>query len=160
MPTTTGGADGGTLRRAIIALVMVGAVGLLAELVLLEHYEDPWQWAPLGLLGVGLPLALLAALRPGASVLRSFRVLMVLYVVAGLVGVVLHLKGNVEFELERNPALRGLPLAWEVLRGATPALAPGALAQLGLLGLLFTFRHPALARRPAAASAIHRTETP
>src|SRR5215213_7779110 len=126
--------DAGVLRRAIIALVVLGAGGLLVELVLLEHYEDAWQWAPLCLLGVGLPLALLAALRPRPGTLRAFRVLMVLYVLAGLVGVVLHLKGNVEFELERNPSLGGLPLAWEVLRGATPALAPGALAQLGLLG--------------------------
>ena len=30
------------------------------------------------------------------------------------------------------------------LRGATPALAPGAMVQLGLLGLAFTFRHPVL----------------
>ena len=35
-------------------------------------------------------------------------------------------------------------LVWKALRGATPALAPGALAQLGLLGLLYTYRHPAL----------------
>ena len=33
-----------------------------------------------------------------------------------------------------------------------PALAPSALAQLGLLGLLYTYRHPALRRRhPDAA---------
>ena len=149
--------DLGLLRRAMLALVLLGMLGLIAELVLLEHYEDPWQWTPLVLLGVGLPLALVAARRPGAGVLRAFRILMALYVLAGLVGVVLHLKGNVEFELERNPSIRGLPLAWEVLRGATPALAPGALAQLGLLGLLFAFRHPAL--RPPAAPTAHRTET-
>ena len=154
---TTTAVDAGTLRRAIIALVLLGTAGLLVELVLLEHYEDPWQWTPLCLLGAGLPLAFAAARRPRPGTLRTFRVWMALYVLAGLVGVVLHLKGNVEFELERDPSLRGLPLAWEVLRGATPALAPGALAQLGLLGLLFTFRHPAL-RQPAAPTA-HRTET-
>jgi hypothetical protein len=33
----------------------------------------------------------------------------------------------------------------ETLRGAIPALAPGAMAQLGLLGLLVSYRHPAVA---------------
>ena len=71
---------------------------------------------------------------------------MLLFLVIGILGVFLHLKGNVEFALERNPSLSGASLAWKALRGATPALAPGALAQLGLIGLLFTYRHPALVR--------------
>ena len=40
------------------------------------------------------------------------------------------------------PAERELVV--ETLYGAMPALAPGALAQLGLLGLLACFRHPVL----------------
>jgi hypothetical protein len=36
--------------------------------------------------------------------------------------------------------------------GATPLLAPGIMLQLGLVGLLFTFRHPALARPGDATS--------
>ncbi len=35
-----------------------------------------------------------------------------------------------------DDAADGLVLLWRSLRGATPALAPGALAQLGLLGLI------------------------
>jgi hypothetical protein len=69
---------------------------------------------------------------------------MILQVVTGLAGLALHYKGNVEFELERDESLRGLKLFWEAIRGATPTLAPGALAQLGLVGLAFTYRHPAL----------------
>jgi hypothetical protein len=69
-----------------------------------------------------------------------------LYVAAGVLGVYLHLRGNFEFERERDPSLGGSALLWEAMRGATPALAPGALAQLGLVGLAFAFRHPALRR--------------
>jgi hypothetical protein len=69
---------------------------------------------------------------------------MVLYLLIGLLGVYLHYRGNVEFALERYPTLGGFKLMWKALRGATPALAPGALAQLGLLGLLYTYRHPAV----------------
>ena len=33
-------------RQLILALIAIGAAGLLLELVLIEHYEEPWQWAP------------------------------------------------------------------------------------------------------------------
>jgi len=43
-----------------------------------------------------------------------------------------------------RPSMAGLELLVESLTGAMPALAPGTMAQLGLLGLLVCFRHPAL----------------
>ncbi|MFB3131882.1 MAG: hypothetical protein ACE10K_05095, partial [Rhodothermales bacterium] len=49
-----------------------------------------------------------------------------------------------EFELEMYPTLKGLELFWESIKGATPALAPGTMIQLGLLGWAYTYRHPAL----------------
>jgi hypothetical protein len=152
----TAPSDAGLLRRLLGAVVVVGALGLLAELLLLEHWDDPWQWAPLALLALAAPLALAATLSPGPRVLAALRALMGLHLLAGVVGVLLHYQGNAEFEREREPSLGGARLVWESLRGATPALAPGAMAQLGLLGLLYAFRHPA--RRPAAPT-VTRTET-
>jgi hypothetical protein len=67
------------------------------------------------------------------------------FLLVGALGVFLHLRGNVEFALERDPSLSGVRLLWKALRGASPALAPGALAQLGLLGLLYGYKHPAVA---------------
>lgn len=130
-------------RGLVLALIAFGAVGLLVELLLLEHFEDPWQWAPVVSLALTILASAAVALRPARGTLRAFQAVMVACVVFGAIGVVLHLKGNVEFELESDPALRGWPLYWEALRGAVPALSPGALAQLGLLGLLFAYRHPA-----------------
>jgi hypothetical protein len=69
---------------------------------------------------------------------------MIVFVLAGILGLVLHFKGNVEWALERHPDLGRMTLIWEALTGATPALAPGALAQVGLLGLAWSYRHPAL----------------
>jgi hypothetical protein len=43
-----------------------------------------------------------------------------------------------------NPALAGFELVRESLSGATPALAPGTMIQLGLIGLAYTYRHPRL----------------
>jgi len=134
------------LRRILLAVVLVGIVGLAAELLLLEHYEDVWQWTPLALLAAGLVAVAAVALRPARGVLLAFRALMAVYIVGGALGAYLHLQGNAEFERESDPALTGTALLWESLRGATPALAPGALAQLGLVGLALAYRHPALRR--------------
>jgi uncharacterized protein (DUF983 family) len=71
------------LRRILLAVVLVGIVGLAAELLLLEHYEDAWQWAPLALLAAGLVAVAAVALRPRRGVLVAFRVLMSVYIVAG-----------------------------------------------------------------------------
>lgn len=132
------------LRRLLLALLLLGTLGLAAELFLLEHTESALQWVPLGVLGGALAATLAVAARPARGTLRLFQAAMALCVAAGVLGLWLHYRGNAEFELERDPAARGLVLLWRSLRGATPALAPGALAQLGLLGLAFTYRHPAL----------------
>ena len=132
------------LRQMILGLVFLGIIGLLLELLLLEHFDSATQWIPLVSLGLGLAASLAVARRPTNSVMRAFQIMMAIFVITGLVGVVLHLKGNVEWALERDPDLGGWQLIWKALRGATPALAPGALTQLGLLGLAWSYRHPAM----------------
>lgn len=137
----------GILRRALAVIVVVGAAGLTAELLLLEHYESAWQYTPIALLVLTMATGMLALLRPGHGIIRTFQAVMALCIASGIVGVWLHYQGNVEWELERDAAMRGFTLLKEALMGATPALAPGAMIQLGLVGLAFAWRHPAV--RPA-----------
>lgn len=125
----------GRLRRAVTGLLAMALVGTAAELLLLEHYEDAWQFVPLVLIALGLLAMGWRAVRPGAASLRAFRTVMVLMVASGALGLFLHYRGNTEFELERDPALSGLALFREAMTGATPALAPGAMMLFGLLGL-------------------------
>ena len=134
----------GALRLLLLGTFLVGVVGVGVELLLIEHYEEIWQLSPLLLLLAALLTLGWYGLRRSAAALRAFRVVMLLFVVSGFVGVLLHYQGNTEFELERNPAIAGLALFWESVRGATPALAPGTMIQLALVGLAYTFRHPAL----------------
>ena len=133
-----------SLRSILLLLVLIGIVGLIAELLLLKHTDSFNQWIPLIVLTVGLVSSILVLFRPAPGSIRLFRWIMASFVIAGILGLYLHYRGNVEFALERNPEMHGLSLLWKALRGATPTLAPGALAQLGLLGLAFTYRHPAL----------------
>ncbi len=131
------------LRQLLLALVFFGIVGLEVELALLRHAESLSQWIPHVTLMIGLLATAAVYFRPGPGTLRAFRAIMIVFLAVGALGVFLHYRGNVEFALERDPSLSGLRLLWKALRGASPALAPGALAQLGLLGLLYTFKHPA-----------------
>jgi hypothetical protein len=143
--------DDGPLRRMLLALILLGAVGLLAELGLLEHFDSATQWIPLALLVVVLGATRAVQVRRARGTVRFFQVIMALCVVTGAIGVFLHYRGNVEFEIERDGSLHGFQLFWEAIRGATPALAPGALSQLGLLGLVYTFRHPTLRTSTASS---------
>ena len=133
-----------TLRRLVLAILTIGILGTGFELILLEHTEDNWQWAPLVLLAAGLPASIWLLLSPGALIVRGFQVLMVLFVLSGFTGQWLHFSGNMEFELEMYPSREGLELFWEALGGAYPSLAPGAMTLLGLMGIAACLRHPAL----------------
>ena len=128
-----------SLRQYVFAIIVVGIIGLLVELLLIEHTETGIQWIPLVVLFAGLASCIWLALRPGTASVRTFNAVMAIFVVSGLAGLYFHYAGNVEFALERDSTLSGARLAWKALRGATPALAPGALAQLGLLGLAYSY---------------------
>lgn len=134
------------VRRLLLLTLVVSLVGTITELLLLEHFEDYWQWTPIILLGASLATVGWHGLERGHRSLNVLRVLMVLCVVSGAVGVLLHYQGNVEFELEMYPDLAGWSLFRDSMMGATPALAPGAMVQIGLVGLAWTFRHPALTK--------------
>ena len=140
------------LRALLLATLVVSLTGTLAELLLLEHFEDAWQWAPIALLAAALVTLGAYALERGKVSLNVLRAVMVLCLVSGLVGLLLHYKGNVEFELEMYPDLSGWKLFKDSMMGATPALAPGAMVQIGLVGLAWTFRHPAFKSQKEAQS--------
>src|SRR5688572_6359325 len=132
------------LRLLLLFALLVGMTGTLAELVLLEHTESTTQWIPLVLLAVSMIAAIIAGLRPARVTLLALRGMMATCILAGGIGLFLHYRGNVEFELEMYPGLAGRELFWKSITGATPALAPGTMIQFGLLGLIYTWRHPRL----------------
>ena len=107
-----------SLRRGLLLIFVIGAMVLLAIRLFYRN----------------------------AIILRLFRLTMLAFVLGGIVGLWFHLSSNMEFELEMYPTLTGLELLSKALGGAMPALAPGALVQLGLIGFLYTYQHPALSR--------------
>jgi hypothetical protein len=137
------------LRRGILALLVFGCVGLLGELVLLEHYTELYQLPPIILLTLTLVTVVWHWTSGSPASLKGIQIVALLLVVAGTVGMFLHLGSNYDFERELEPDLTGMPFWTEVIRGDTPTLAPGTLIQFGLLALLYAYRHPA--RKPPGA---------
>jgi hypothetical protein len=134
------------VRRILLVALWLGVIGTGVELLLLEHYEEWRQIIPLGLLGAGLLALGWHAVNRSAAPLRALQVLMLMFVIAGVTGVLLHYRGNAEFELEMYPSNAGWELFRKSMMGATPALAPGTLVQLALIGLAYSYRHPLLRR--------------
>ncbi len=132
------------VRGALLIILAVGLIGLLAELLLIDHVEDPWQRLPIFLIIASLIILSWHVAERSALSVRFLQGTMALCIVAGGLGLLLHFNGNIAFELEMQPAASGWPLFREALKGATPTLAPGAMVQVGLIGLAYAFRHPVL----------------
>lgn len=136
------------MRWMVLAVFVLGLLGTGGELLFLGHIVGWNQLIPIVLMVMSVLVLAWHALEKRSASLRTFQITMMLFVCAGILGAGFHYGANQEFELEGDPALKGAELFWKVMSGPTPALAPGAMVQLGLLGLIYTFRHPALVQAP------------
>ena len=131
-------------RRLLLALLTFGLLATAIDLFLLEHFEDARQLAPLVLIALSLATVVWHVASGSEGSVRALQVVMAACVMSGLIGVVLHFRGNMGFQLDMNPDIGRWDLFTRVMRAkAPPALAPGAMAQLGFLGLIYCYRHPA-----------------
>jgi uncharacterized membrane protein len=128
------------LRRWILGVLILGLLGTVTELVLLEHYEQPMQFVPLVLIVAAIAALAWEVKQRNTASRRALLIVMALFVLAGFVGFVAHFHGSAEYQLELNPDMGTWDLLEKVLRAkAPPLLAPGMMLQLGLLGLAYVF---------------------
>jgi hypothetical protein len=133
------------VRAILLTVLILGMLGTGTELLLIMHTEDFAQWVPLMLIVLSFFVLGWYGALGGSVSMRVFQATMIAFIVAGFVGFYFHYQGSVEFKLESNPSLKGWALFWEAMRGkAPPPLAPGIMVQLGLIGLVYTYRHPVL----------------
>jgi hypothetical protein len=135
------------LRRFALALAGIGVIGTVLELTLVKHYASKDQVIPYVLLGLSALGVIAVVVRPTALVLRVFQGVMIVTILGSGIGMLEHLKANSRnagaiTDSERIPTTPSAILAG--IEGFAPLLAPGVLAQVGLLGLAFTYRHPNL----------------
>jgi hypothetical protein len=132
------------VQPLILAVLFFGLFGMGAELLLLQHTESWWELIPLVLIGLALIILTWHAITQHPASVRAVQGVMGLFLFAGVAGIALHYQSSMEFKLETSAALSGWALFWAVMSAKTPpALAPGSMIQLGLLGLVYTYRPPA-----------------
>lgn len=137
------------LSRLLLAIFFFGSIGVGVELLLIEHFEDLNQLIPLGLIVLSLAVTGWYVRSPTTASLQTFRATMVAMAASGVLGQYLHFIGNMEFETERDPAIAGFRLFRESMMGATPALAPGTMVLLALIGHAYSVsRHRGAAVPP------------
>jgi len=135
------------LRRWILIILVLGLLGTVTELMLLEHYEQPLQFVPLVLIVAALGVLWWEFRRRDVASRRAMQIVMALFVLAGFGGFAAHFYGSAEYQLELNPDMSNWELLEKILRAkAPPLLAPGMMLQLGLLGLAYVFSDSKLSK--------------
>jgi hypothetical protein len=125
-------------QRLLLLIALLSAGATLVELLLLEHIEEWQQIIPVALLAAAIIAVALVLATSSRWAVQLLRGVLAICFVSALVGIYFHYQANVEFVLERHPKYAGVQLFKSAMMGAMPALAPGAMAQLALIGWLAT----------------------
>ena len=152
-------------RRGIVVVVLLGLLGLSAELFAVGHYYGLGQLIPFVLMGLALLGGVWVLLSDTGAALWTARVLAVLLLLGGLYGAYKHTGAESDLrqagrqnELARPPEpdakpLLGLPAPTaNILNGPAPLSAPLAMSGLGLLLFMALYRREqdnTLTERPA-----------
>ena len=122
------------LKYVILYTLIFFLFGSLIELYLIKHYEDIIQIIPIFCLGVSLGSLLILYFRVSKLTINLFKGSLSVISFVGLLGVILHLNSNFQFEKEMRPSSSTMDLFIESLSGALPALAPLNLVLLAMVG--------------------------
>src|ERR1700731_4824067 len=112
------------LRLWVLGVLVLGLIGTVTELILLEHYEQALQFVPLVLIALGVVVLAWHAMRHDTASLRALQIVMGLFVLAGFAGMAAHFNGSAEYQLELHPEMD----KWELVEKKLPAKAPPLLA--------------------------------
>jgi len=140
-------------------IFLMGTAGAAAEMLLLGHVGDWTQQAPTGMLVAAMLVVGWYTVSRSRKVLRVFRALTWLLFFTGIVGILLHYRANAQVAREMYDGLQGLNLFREAIVGSAPILEPGGVSLLGLLGWIYTFRHPVLLGKRAIGADLEPDHT-
>jgi hypothetical protein len=127
------------LRTFLFALSASLFAGTVLELIAVKHYQDPMQFVPFALCGLGIVMIVLTWFKANILPILVVRALMVVIAAGSALGVYQHITGNYEFASEIHPRWSTLQLLEAAVRGRDPLMAPGILAVGAVLALAATF---------------------
>ena len=67
-------------RKILLAILLLGVTGVMAELLLMGHVEDAYQLIPVVLGGAAIVMSAIVAVRPALGPLRLFQAVMALMI--------------------------------------------------------------------------------
>ena len=130
----------GRFRQFLLWLTILVCVGVIAELLLTGHDEEPLQFVPFVLCGLAILAAGAALIRPTRMIINALRGLMIVVALGGALGSFEHLEGNLELAREVNATKANANVLKTAFTGANPALAPGALGVVALIAIAATYQ--------------------
>lgn len=128
------------LRRFLLLLAGSMCAGTIAELWLTNHMENPVQFLPFIVCGLGMIVVAWVLIRPQRKAILALRGVMLLVALAGMFGIFEHLEHNLDFAREVKAQEAAASPLWAALTGANPPLAPGLLAVTALVASAATYR--------------------
>lgn len=152
--------DAHVLRTSLLAVAAVSIAGIAAELLVERHWGTAVRYVPWVCLALMASAVYAIARRPTRRSVRAARLLAVLVMAGAALGIALHINENytaapLDFRYQDAWATMSEPERWWAAFsksvGPAPTFAPAALAEIGLLVLVATRRHPALIE-PRSAS--------
>jgi hypothetical protein len=132
------------MRSLLLFIITAGLLATEVELLLLGHLKPVLQAFPVLLIFLALAMVVWHVKSGNTTSVRIFQGTMFLCVITGIVGTLIHYIFDIAWTATKDPTLHGFALYKTALGSQAPPVAPAVMVQLGLLGLLYTFRHPAL----------------
>lgn len=102
-------------------------IGTLVELSTLNHNREELQIVPFILLPLGILLAVLMLVKTSPGVQKILLIGMWVVAVGGLIGMLVHVLGNLEGVVEGGQKLAFGQMLMTAIGGRNPMLAPGTL---------------------------------
>jgi hypothetical protein len=154
------------LRKFLLWLAAASAAGTAVELAILRHWRGLDQLVPWAMLAIAAVTIALVMRRPTPGVLKAARVVGTVVALSALVGVYEHVSAN----YHDGARSRATAAAWATMSeparwlaaldgsaGQAPPVAPGVLAQVGVLLVFATVGHPVRERVSGTGQSATRT---
>lgn len=120
-------------------------IGTLVELSQLDHTREALQYLPFVLLTIGIIIAVLMFFKTGPAFHKVLMVGMWVVAVGGVIGMFVHVTGNLEGVLEGGQTMAFAQTVKQAIGGRNPLLAPGTLTIGAAMILAVNYARNALA---------------
>jgi len=131
------------VQRVLYGLSILVFLATIVELLAAKHYDELEQLIPFVVAFAGIVSVVAVWRMPSVWTVRGMQAFMLASAGASLLGMYIHLSGNMEFVREIHPDASLAAALRQGFTGRDPILAPGVLAMAAFLALIASSLHPA-----------------